>query len=200
MKKLLLFILFPFILFAQNPYTILKQLQNKVKETAGFSCNFKQSFADNIKKKSSLSGKFIFAYGDKYIVETKNFKIISDGISVWNYSANQKRVIISSANEEASSFSIDRYLFKVPELCKLTVIKDEKFPNSIKLIPKGYDLEFSSAEVYSDENYFIRKVIITDTNDVTYILELNDNKIITDLSQYKFTFSPPKGVKVVDMR
>ncbi len=200
MKRILFFVLLPIIMFAQNPQTILKLMQNKVKETAGFSCNFKQSFADNTKKKSSLSGKFVFAYGDKYIVETKNFKITSDGKSVWNYTPNQKRVIISNTEDEASSFSIDRYLFKVPELCKLTIIKDEKFPNAIKLIPKSYDLEFSSAEVYADENYFIRKVVITDTNDVTYILELNDNKVITDLSQYKFTFSPPKGVKIVDMR
>jgi len=200
MKKLIFFLLIPVFVFAQNSQTILKNLQDKIKQSTGFYCNFKQSFGDNSKQKSSVSGKFVFAYGDKYIVETKSFTIISDGTTVWNYSPSQKRVIISNTEDEASSFSIDRYLFKVPELCKLTKIQNDKFPNSIRLIPKNYDLEFSSAEVYSDENYIIRKVVITDTNNITYVLELNDNRIITDLSQYKFSFTIPKGVKVVDMR
>jgi outer membrane lipoprotein-sorting protein len=200
MKKIILLLLMPVFLFAQNPQTVLKLLQGKVKETAGFSAKFKQAFADNSKKKSTISGKFVFAYGNKYIVETKNFKIISDGKTVWNYTPSQKRVIISNTEDEASSFSIDRYLFKVPDLCKLSIIKSENFPNSIKLIPKNYDLEFSSAEVYSDKDYIIQKVVITDTNNITYILELTESKALSDLSQYKFSFTPAKGVKVIDMR
>ncbi len=201
MKKFIfLFLLFPFLAFAQSPKDILKSIQNKVKNSAGFESTFKQSFGGNTKNKSVNTGKFIFTYGDKYIVEAKNFKINSDGKTVWNYNVKQKRVLISNTSDEASSFSIDRYLFKVPDLCNITLIKNGVYPNSISLVPKSNDLEFTSAEVYADENYIVKKVIITDTNNITYILELTDNKVITDISKYNFTFEIPKGIKVVDMR
>lgn len=199
-KTLFIFLFIPFLLFAQSPKDILKSIQNKVKNSVGFESSFKQSFAGNSKNKSINTGKFIFAYGDRYIVESKSFVITCDGKTVWNYNLKQKRVLISSSTDEASSFSIDKYLFKVPELCNLTLIKSSPFPNAISLVPRNNELEFRSAEVYADENFIVKKVVITDTNNITYILELADNKVINDIKKYNFTFEIPKGIKVVDMR
>ena len=202
-RLMILFLLltFNFTVFGQESKQILKKLQEQIKSTAGFSSEFVQSaITPEGKKVQNLKGKFTYANGDKFKAELKNTEIVSDGTTIWNYNKTQKRVLINNTSDDPSAFSIERYLFKYPSYCIVTNVADSKFKNSIKLTPKNNDLEFSEVIINADDNYQIKKILITDTQNNKYLLELNKITTIDSSDKTLFNFSVPKGIKVIDMR
>ena len=196
-----IFILFSSSIFGQEATQTLKHLQEKIKSSAGFSSDFVQSsISTEGKKVQNLKGKFTYGTDDKFRVELKNTEIVSDGTTIWNYNKTQKRVLINNTADDPSSFSIERYLFKYPNYCNVTGLQEPKFKNSIKLVPKNNDLEFSEVIINADDKYQIRKILITDTQGNKYLLELNKVTLIDTIEKSFFEFSTPKGIKVIDMR
>ncbi len=203
-KQVLLFLIlsvFNLSVMAQDSKQILKNLQEKIKSSSGFTSDFVQSaISPEGKKIQNLKGKFTYSVGDKFKAELKNTEIVSDGKTIWNYNKTQKRVLINNTSDDPSSFSIERYLFIYPAYCNVTSVVDPKFKNSIKLIPKNNDLEFSEVIINADEAYQIKKILITDTQNNKYLLELNKVTSIDTNDKNLFNFSVPKGIKVIDMR
>lgn len=205
MKKItfLYFLIFVFAVSvnAQDGKSVLKKMQSKIKSADGFSSEFVQSFVNEQGKTTqNLKGKFVYANDDKFVVDLKNQKIVSDGKTVWNYNKIQKKVIINNADDDPSAFSIKRYLFTYPEYCSISSIKDPKFVNSIKLNPKNNDLEFSEVIIYADENYQIKKIYIIDTQNNKYLLELTKVSILEKVDSSTFKVDIPKGTKTIDLR
>ncbi|MFH0733298.1 MAG: outer-membrane lipoprotein carrier protein LolA [bacterium] len=198
---LIVLIVFASSLFAQDAALTLKHMQQKIKSSAGFSSEFIQSsISAEGKKIQNLKGKFTYGANDKFKVELKNTEIVSDGTTIWNYNKTQKRVLINNTADDPSSFSIERYLFKYPNYCTVTGVQEPKFKNSIKLVPKNNDLEFSEVIINADDEYQIKKILITDIQSNKYLLELNKVTLIDTIEKSLFDFSIPKGIKVIDMR
>ncbi len=192
---------FAVVINAQDGNSVLKKMQIKIKSADGFSSEFIQSFVNEQGKTTqNLKGKFVYANDDKFIVELKNQKIISDGTTVWNFNKIQKKVIINNVDDDPSAFSIKRYLFTYPDYCNVSIVSDSKFSNSIKLIPRNNDLEFSEVVIYADENYQIKKIYIIDTQNNKYLLELNKVSILNKVDSSTFQVEIPKGTKKIDLR
>ncbi len=181
---------------------LLKRIQDEFKTFESFTAKFTQNIYDeNGNIDSKLSGKFTYKKKNKFIVELKNSTIISNGETMWNYEKVQKRVIISYFNDEPSSFSLDRFVFDYPALCRIKSIKDESLPQPIlELIPKDENLNFKSIKIWVTESYFISKMEIVDLSDLKFILQITDVKKNIEISDSKFIFYPPKGIKIIDLR
>lgn len=181
---------------------LLKRIQDEFKTFESFSAKFTQNIYDEKGTvDSKLSGKFSYKKKNKFIVELKNSTIISNGESIWNYEKVQKRVIISYFNDEPSSFSLDRFVFDYPALCRVKSINDESSTLPIlELIPKDENLNFKSIKIWVTESYFISKLEIVDLSDLKFVLQITDVKKNIEISDTKFTFYPPKGIKIIDLR
>ncbi|MGE5402034.1 MAG: LolA family protein [Ignavibacteriales bacterium] len=189
---------------AQNS-TALKDLQNKFYSINTLSADFVQTSRLSLKDKSlSLKGKFYYQKENRYRIEFRNSEIISDGSTVWNFNKNTKKVIINDLNShDASAFSLRTILIDYPakstvETLPKEVISGNKY-NVIRLNSKGGQ-GFKSIKVWSDDNSIIRQVEITDNAGTQHIFELLNIKINPELSGSKFSFEPPKGSEVIDLR
>jgi len=199
-----IFFLFLFVNFtsAQSGKETLKKIQTKFKSINNFSADFSQTISDpEGKQGGKLSGKFYYKRKNKFIVETKNQSIISDGITVWNYNSRQKRVIISSLSDESTSFSLERYIFDYPVLCNIKSAGIEGKEEIIELVSKdNNNIEFKSAKIWKTSDDMISKMEIIDLSDAKYLLKLSNIKTDQDMSDSKFNYTPSKGIKIIDLR
>ncbi len=189
-------------LYAQSGNETLKKIQNKFKSINNFNADFTQTISDpEGQQNGKLSGKFFYKRKNKFAVELKNNSIISDGTTVWNYDARSKRVIISNFRDEPTSFSLERYIFDYPALCKIKFSGTGKGNEEIiELVPKENYIDFKSAKIWKSSDNMISKMEIIDLADVKYVFQLSSIKIDQDIKDSKFNFTPPKGIKIIDLR
>lgn len=199
-----IFFLFLFVNLtsAQSGKETLKKIQTKFKSINNFSADFSQLISDpEGKQGGKLSGKFHYKRKNKFIVETKNQSIISDGTTVWNYNSRQKKVIISALNDESTSFSLERYIFDYPALCNIKSAGIDGKEEVIELVSKdNNNIEFKSAKIWKTSDDMISKMEIVDLSDAKYVLKLNNIKTDQDMPDSKFNYTASKGIKIIDLR
>lgn len=200
MKKIFcaaIILVFAVNLFAQEMNKEIVKLQKKFETINNFTADFSQKTAgENNKSGFSLKGKFLFQKKNNFRIEFARQTIISDGETIWNYNKGMKRVVISSFENEPSAFSINAFIMEYPAKCKIKSL-DSK---TIKMVPFTDDVEFNSVLIKYDKNYVIEYIEVEDFSETKYIVSLYNVKLNKKLSKEKFTFTPPEGIQVVDLR
>lgn len=197
-----LLFLFVYNYSVQSGNELLKRIQNEFRSFENFSAQFTQIIYDEQGKSTGrTSGKFTYKKKNKFIVELKSSSIVSNGETIWNYDKKLKRVVISYFDDEPTSFSLDRFVFDYPALCRARSVKiDEPNQQLLELIPKDENLNFKSIKIWVGESYFINKLEIVDLSDLKFTIQISDVKKNQDISDSKFTFYPPKGIQIIDLR
>ncbi len=201
--KVVFFFLFAQFLSAQSANEILKKSQEKFNSISSFSSTFSQSIINPQGKSTGRdNGTFIYKRKNKFIVEQKNSTIVSNGESVWNYDKSNKKVIISPFYDDPTSFSLERFIFDYPALCRIKFIKEESNDNEkvILLTPKDDQLDVKEIKIWINNSNLISKLEIVDLLDLRFSFRFTDIKENPEISESRFTFYPPKGTKIIDLR
>ncbi|MBE2256345.1 MAG: outer membrane lipoprotein chaperone LolA [Ignavibacteria bacterium] len=204
MRKLIfIFLIFPFIaVSAQDAQEIIKKTQDVYKDIT----DAKATFSSSVKgsgNSSSSSGTLYIAKKDKYRIETKGQTVVTDGVTSWSYSPKKNQVVIDNYKNDKNTFSPNKFLFNYPEEFYSDLDGEEKIGSLdcfvLKLNPRNKG-SIKSAKIWIDKNdYLIRKITITSSeNTTTYTL--NSIDLNPGLNSSKFSFSPPSGVEVIDLR
>jgi outer membrane lipoprotein carrier protein len=182
---------------AQNdPNQLLQNVQDKFNTLSNLSVNLTQS----VNGSANLAGKVYYKKEDKIRFELTNILIVSDGETNWNYNEKENKVIISSYDEEdAGLFSVERIIFDYPEECELSTytIDDQVV---LKLVPQTSTFNFNSVILWITDDNLISKVLIDDPAAGLVQIDLANYSIDKNLPDSKFTFTPPEGSKVIDLR
>lgn len=190
--------------YSQSSNQVIKKLQNKFNSISNFTANFSQSnFNAQGQDQGKTSGKFIYKRKNKFIVELKNQTIISDGETIWNSDKRFNRVVVSNLSDDPTSFSLERFIFDYPPLCRIKIVSDNTLSKGgeyIELTPKDYDMEFKSVKIWVTSDDMISKLEFLDLGDIRYAFQFTDLKINQEVSDSRFTFYPPKGMKIIDLR
>lgn len=198
MKKYL-FLFFIFCLsslFAQNAEQRLKQMQDKFKSIEQFKAEFIQNPGQGNKE---FSGTFYFAKGNKFRVEMPKKIIVSDGTNIWNYDEDMKRVVINLLENDANTFTLEKYILEYPSNCKVQLVDGNT--STIKLTPNDVnELGFNYSILWIDSNLMVNKIEIKDLNNSIFTLKLKNINTEAQISNSKFTFQAPSGTKIVDLR
>ena len=206
MKTKILLIIF-FIasaVYCQSPKQVIKKLQNRFNSITNFTANFSQSiFNEQGHEQGKTSGKFTYQRKNRFIVELKNQTIVSDGETIWNSDKRFNRVVISNLSDDPTSFSLERFIFDYPALCRLNSLSETplaKGETYIELVPKDSDMEFKYVRIWITADGMISKLELLDMGEIRYTFQFNDLKIDQNISDARFTFFPPKGMKIIDLR
>ncbi len=200
MKKCIYFIIVqllfvPFVR-AQNIY-LLDELQNKFNSIHDFSADFVQLTNGKV----NLDGKLFFKKENSLRLELKNLIIVSDGITNWNYNKKQKKVIISNYDEnDPSVLSLKRIIFDYPSKCDVS----EDLKNGEKLLllkPRtNSGINADMIKLWVGKDYNIEKVSISESSGNVLEVQFSNYKINAGISNSKFSFTPPEGTKIIDLR
>jgi len=175
---------------------VLKKIQDKFISIDDLSADIIHSVNDNI----NLKGKVYFKKENQLRFEFRNVIIISDGKTSWNYSEKENKVIISeSDNSENKIFSIHQILFEYPKECELSATESEG-RKVFQLIPKTDAFDFKSVKLFLNDDYLITKVLVNDPSAGNIQITISNYKLNTKLPDSYFSFSPPEGCQVIDLR
>jgi chaperone LolA len=189
--------------FAQDAQEIIKKVQSKYNSIKDAQASFSQFVKYSSGSTQSSSGTIYIQKEDKYRIESKNEIIVTDGVTSWSYSKKKKQVVIDNYKNDGNTFSPNKFLFNYPENFYSDLDGTETVSGSecylLKLSPR-HKGSVKSAKIWVDkEENLIRKITINSSeSSTTYTLK----KITLDagLSSSKFSFSPPEGVEVIDLR
>ncbi len=198
MIKIILCLLFSLSLYGQdNSSALLKEVQEKYTSFNDFTAQFTQL----INGKKAVEGKILYKKENKLRAELKNNTIVTDGETIWNYDKRNNKVIINYYDEnDPSLISFNKVLFDYPSHCSLSSSK-ENGKTVLTLTPdKNSSLTFTGAKLFIDDKGFVENVVVEDPPAGTLNIKLSDYKINQNLSGSKFTFTPPEGSKVIDLR
>jgi outer membrane lipoprotein carrier protein len=183
--------------FAQDDAkTLLKNIQGKFNSINDLSAEITQS----VNNKVSLKGKVYYKKEDHLRFEFNNNLVVSDGETSWNYNQKQNKVIITNYDTEGDKIlSIRQIIYEYPDKCELSTYELEG-DKVLQLIPTDNSLSFSSVKLYITNDNLISKVLIDDPATGLIQLDLSDYKINKNLPDSYFSFTPPEGSQVLDLR
>lgn len=203
-SQFIIYLFISSVLFSQSASDILTKVQTKFRDINNFSATINQTYNKTQSQTGNkMTGKFLYKKKNKFNVEFGVTNIISDGETIWNYNKSSKHVVISNLQEDPTSFSLERFVFDYPSQCVMKLIKNNEAKNGdelLELIPNNQKLQFKKARILVSSDGMISKLEITDFTDVQYIFQFSDIKIDLDLPGTKFTYIPPKGIKIIDLR
>ncbi|MEW6652836.1 MAG: outer membrane lipoprotein carrier protein LolA [Bacteroidota bacterium] len=205
MKVKIFFIFFLSVTFvyAQSPAEMIKKIQNKFRSINNFTADFSQSFFNaSGNEQGKAVGRFTYKKENNFVVELKHQTIVSNGETIWNYDKKFNRVVISYLSDDPTSFSLEKFVFDYPPLCKAKIVKDNSAASQfvLELTPKDNDLQFKLVRIWKNSDNLISKMELVDVGDMKYAFTFTDIEVNQNLAGQIFSFNPPKGTKVIDLR
>ena len=184
-----------------NYYTVgdklLRNLQDKFNEVKDLSAEFKQSTSG----RAVVSGKFLFKKEDKLRIEFKNSILVSDGSTNWNYNQKENKVIISKNDDSnASPFSLQKVIFDYPKECMVSSEMDDGTEVLILTPNKESSIGYSLIKIWLNNENLIIRIILKDKADNQIQIDFSKYKVNQKIADSKFSFTPPEGSKVIDLR
>lgn len=195
--KYILIILFAAIITYGQGINSLTELQNKFKSINDLSANFVQL----TNGKANLDGKFYYKKENQLRLELKNLLIVTDGKTNWNYNKKQKKVIISDYDEnDPSAVSLGKIIIDYPSRCVVTESKEAGVP-VIELKPEtGSGINAQLIKIWMNNEHFVQKVLVKSNSGSDLEFRFSGYKINPGLPDSDFTFNPPEGIKIIDLR
>lgn len=202
------FVLLPLIVFQLNTYTvdaekIVDEVQKKYKAFENFIVQFTQEIQSTaLEGKQIIKAKLTYARENKYRLEYKNQLVMSDGKTIYNYSKNLKRVVIT--NFEENFFSPQYLILNLPKDSRIEYKGEEKSGKEtlkiISFVPTRVNSQFKSFTIWVDNNFLIKKIETEDWAQNKYTINIQYFTPNTQIDPSTFKFNIPAGVKVVDLR
>lgn len=174
----------------------LKAIQEKFNSLKDFSVDFSRT--SNSKK--DLSGKMFYKSKNKIRLEMQNTIVVSDSKSIWNFNKKDNKVFITNADDDSQSFlSLDKLVNQYPSECKVKIIKVDA-REVIELTPGNSNLQFIKILMWTNSDNLLSKVIIEDQAIGKMELNFAGYKLNSNIADSKFSFTPPEGSTVIDLR
>ena len=195
-------LLAPFLLgVQQSEDKIIEDLQNKFESIQTLKADFRQLSTSSLDDdKINVVGKFFYKKQDKYRIELTDQMIVSDGEKVWNYNKKLNRVVVNTTSNDPSSLSLDKFIFEYPEKSSIEILQNNEEVKIVKIIPEDYELNFSYAKLWIDENNLIKRIEVADAGGSKFVFEFLDIILNTTIKDSMFNLNIPEGTKVIDLR
>jgi chaperone LolA len=185
---------------------ILSNLQKKYESLQDVTIHFKQQVVFGVtQNEQNFKGTLVVKKGNKYRIELENQTIVTDGKSVWSYSAANNQVLIDKYKEDPKSISPDKVLVNVPDRYTTTFITKEKKGDTelsvLKLVPKDKSSNVQWMKIWADtDDWIMKKVQLQDVSDNLTTYTIEEIKYNTGVSDAQFQLETPKGAQVIDLR
>ena len=189
--------------FAGNATDIVDKSEALYSKSGLFSAKFTQTvstgdFFDDEK----VAGTLIMNYPRQFRIDTHEQVIVSDGDTLWSYSAENRQVVVEAVAKSKETITPADYLFNLKQNYNLdydsTDVIDKAKVRRLSLRSKSEDRFVRSMKVYINVNTLqIRRVVYRDLNDNKITLDFSDWKMRVKATPEQFRFKTPRGVEEV---
>ncbi len=170
--------------------------------TATFTQHVKFGFS-NVER--MFTGSLTMKKPRKYRIESEYQTLVTDGSTVWAYSPVNRQVLIDRYKENEFTLTPDQFFQNLPARYTTTLVGMERLDgvrtHVLRLVPKDERAFITSMRVWVEDGaWTIRKVVAVDINQTETTYTISSVKFNSGVSDFVFSFQPPDGVDVVDLR
>jgi len=207
MKQVFIFfgILFFLIHLVADAQISKESVYNKLVEKYGNISSISLEFKS---LEDGLEGSLKAKKGNKFKIDIGGRLIICDSKTVWNYSIEDNKCVVSSFEDNSGQISLEDIFFSFIENYQPSNLKGENSSDKgisyvLALIPKDSLESMAYADkvkIWLDQKtYTIRKMQVFDEgNPLTW--EIAKLKVRVKYSDKSFNFDPPKDCTLIDLR
>ncbi len=210
MKKYSLFIaalvfVAPLTAQGQSGDEVIAQLKSAYESVDALRAQFTQTMSSSFMDQSQQTSGILTLQGDMYRVESGDQTIITDGVATWVYTESQAQLLINDYVEDETTFSINKFFFHFDERYAVDGMSSETVDGSahyvLSLSPKATDSFFTHVTLWvRKSDTVITKLKLLDANETEMTFGLKSIEINPELLDNTFTFTPPDGTEVIDLR
>ena len=190
---------------AQEADIVFQRLLDKYNAINALRATFTQTMSSAYwDQDQSFTGELILQ-GDKYRVETGTEVLVVNGEETYVYQPNENQVLISDVVEDDASFSPTDFLLHYDDRFEVLDVDAVSYDGHrhyrINLKPKSTDSFFREATLWMrDSDEIITKMTVFDMNETRMVFTLDNIELDPLLPPGTFSFTPPAGVEVIDLR
>ncbi len=194
------------VLADEEASEILDRVKDRYEEIDDAEIKFTQevTFA-RTKLEQKATGKLFLRKENQYRLELNDQIIVTDGETVWSYSRPAEQVIIDLFKIDERILTPEKILTGAPADFSATVLGREPSADGelvvLKMTPAGDNVSVTSLKLWVDEaNWLIRRVELIEFSGKKTTYTIKELKSNVGLEAGVFSFTPPEGVEVVDLR
>ena len=183
---------------------VMKRVKTRLDGLSSLSCSFRrvQDWKE-MGRSQRIEGTLRLRKPGRLRVEYPAQTIVTDGKTSWTYSPKNNQVTIASAGKGEDSYPTPQTIFRRYSSRKAELAGREKLAGGdadiVRLVPESADQADVTVWIDRRLNFPVKTVEKMANGDVA-VSELHDVVINGKIPDSVFTFTPPAGVEVVDMR
>ena len=190
---------------AQSAESVFERLKEKYDAIESLRAEFSQTMTSSYMDDEATSNGVLVIQGDRYRVETDGQTLVTDGKVTWVYMRSQNQVLINDHVSDEQTFSINEFLFEYDENFNASDVETATLNGQrhfvLTLTPKKDDAFFTEATLSMRErDDLITQLRVVDVNGTTMLFNLENIQLNPTLQDNIFSFTPPQGTEVVDLR
>jgi outer membrane lipoprotein carrier protein len=131
--------------------------------------------------------------------------VVTNGTTTWIYSPADSQVVVNDAEADASTLTPQTFLTssaKRYSVASTRTTRRDGMPHEVLSLQAANDsARFENATLWvRQSDRIVTRLRATDRNGSTLDLRLHEIEVDPPFANRPFTFSPPDGVEVVDLR
>lgn len=189
---------------AQTPRQVFDRLKERYAGIESVQARFTQAISSDYSDETMTARGTVVMQGNKYRVETDAQTLVTNGEITWVYMPADRQVLINDYVADETTFSLNDFFFHQADRYDATDVKTVQVSGAkhfvLTLKPKD-DTSFTEAVIYMrDSDALVTRLQVTDINGTRMDFTLEDLRINPSLDRTVFTFTPPPGAEIVDLR
>ena len=191
----------------QDASEIVKRVRNTLDNIKTFSCRFESEQVWKVAERTQhVTGTVYMKMGKTYMlrIERPEQIIVNDGKTVWSYIPKNNQVQISDSEGDSENFPSPHNIFKQYAEKREVILSGKEKVNSsdcdvLSLVSQDPDEARVTVWIDINLHFPVKAREETATGDVT-THTLSDVRLKEKIDDRIFSFVPPEGVSVIDMR
>lgn len=184
---------------------LLARLEQTYDETEALSARFTQTTTSSFSDGAATHSGRLLLQEDRYRVETDQQTLVTNGETTWVYTPSEDQVIVNDYVEDETTFVPSEFFYDYGDRFTSTSVEtttqDGESHYVLRLEPKEEGAFYREITLWMRErDNLITQLKVVDADDTEMIFELEDIEFNPSVSADTFTFSPPEGAEVVDLR
>lgn len=194
--------------FGADADDIIGKVQKKYQSTKSIRIHFKEisrfkltGTVNEVDAVLQMQGK------ERFRMESEDQVLVNDGNTFWRFNKLDNQVLVDYAKKDDQEVLLNNFLYEVKDHYFAQILAETKAAGGgnayvLKLTPKPSEQSvFTSIKVWvKDKSWEIERLIYTDYNDNETEYEIAKIEFNPDLGDATFTFTPPEGIQVIDLR
>ena len=190
---------------AQLADAVFDRLLAKYNAIDALRAEFTQTMSSSYMEQDESFTGVLILQGEKFRIETGTEVLVVNGQETYVYRPGEQQVLINDVVEDEASFLPTEFLLNHDERFDVLDVDDVSFNGErhfrLNLKPKDAGSFFREATLWMrDRDDIITKLTVLDVNETRMIFTLDNIELNPTLDAGTFSFTPPDGVEVIDLR